>query len=147
MVSNLQEPTELFNRSQQVNRFQKDFDSLFKSSSKKSSPAANHQSNTITGLWIPPINIHEANSQFFVSVNIPGINIRDIEMHIDNGVLSIKAEPKFKHTKELGGYYRSISAQGTFYRRFSLPESADPNQVTTKSRDGVLTITLGKRKI
>jgi HSP20 family protein len=140
MVSNLQEPTELFNRLQQ------DFNSLFKSSAEKSSPAANDQSNTVTGLWVPPINIHEADSQFFVSVNIPGINIRDIEMHIENGILSIKAEPKFKHTKERGGYYRSISSQGTFYRRFSLPESADPNQVTTKNRDGVLTITLGKRK-
>ena len=77
MVSNLQEPTELFNRLQQ------DFNSLFKSSAEKSSPAANDQSNTVTGLWVPPINIHEADSQFFVSVNIPGINIspRTVEIH------------------------------------------------------------------
>ncbi len=141
MVSNLQEPTEL------LSRLQQDFNSLFKASSETPSPAANDQSNAVTGLWIPPINIHEADSQFFVSVNIPRINIRDIEMHIEDGVLSIKAEPKFKHTKERGGYYRSMSSQGTFYRRFSLPESADPNQVTTKSRDGVLTITLAKREM
>jgi len=140
MVSNLQESNEL------LSRLQQDFNNSFQSSSEKPPPAENDHNNVITGLWIPPINIHESDCQFFVSVNISGINIRDIEMHIENGILSIKAELKLKKNIDPGRYNRhcNISNQGGFYRRFRLPETADPNQVTTKIRDGVVTITLGK---
>lgn len=139
MELNIQESTQL------LSRLQQDFNDLFRHPSERSNSVAKNHSTAVSGRWISPINIHQADSQFFVSVNTPGINIRDMEIDIENGILSIKAEPKLKNDRGCANQYPNASARGTFHRRFRLPESADPDQITSKSRDGVLTITLGKR--
>ena len=141
MVSNIQQPTHL------VSRLQQDFNDLFRPFSDKPSPLPNLDDSAVTGQWIPPVNIHQADSQFFISLNIPRFDAKDIELSINDGVLLIHAERKLHPDQYRNGYYRNQSARDSFYRRFSLPEAADPEKLSTKFRDGILTITLARRAI
>jgi len=141
MVSEIQQPTDL------VSRLQQDFNDLFRPFSEKPLPLPNGDSSAVTGQWIPPVNIHQADSQFFISLNIPRIDAKDVQLSIDNGILSIKAERKVHRSQYGNGFYSNESGQVNFYRRFSLPESADPEKISTKFRDGVLTITLARRAV
>jgi len=139
MASDLQQPTQI------LSRFQQDFNDLFRPFSEPPCGFSADDKSAITGEWIPPVNIHEAGSQFFISINTPRMDAKDVELSIENGILSIKAERKLHRNEYRNGYYRNDCGQENFYRRVSLPESADPAKISTKFRDGVLTITLGKR--
>ncbi len=141
MVSEIQQPTHL------MSRLQQDFNDLFRPFAEKPSPPSNTDSSAVTGQWIPPINIHQADSQFFISLNIPRIDAKDVKLSINNGVLSIKAERKLHRSQYRNGFYSNQSGEDNFCRRFSLPESIDPEKISTKFRDGVLTITLGRRAV
>ena len=136
----LRESTQFFSR------FQQDFNNLFRSFSDRPSSFLDEDSNVVTSQWVPSVNIRESDSEFLISVDIPGVNAKDVEVSMDNGILSIKGERKLEKSEDYNGYHRSECAQGSFYRRFSLPDSADPDKIVAKDRDGVLTITLGKRE-
>ena len=136
----LREPAQFFGR------FQQDFNNLFRSFSERPSSFLDEDSNVITSQWVPSVNIRESDSDFLISADIPGVNAKDVEVSMDNGILSIKGERKLEKNEDYNGYHRTECAQGSFYRRFSLPDSADPDKIVAKDRDGVLTITLGKRE-
>jgi HSP20 family protein len=65
---------------------------------------------------------------------------------MENGVLSIKGEREAEKKEEKEGYKRVERSYGSFYRRFSMPESADPNKINAKSKNGVLEITIPKQE-
>ncbi len=95
-----------------------------------------------TSDWAPPVDIIERDDAFVILADVPGINPADIEINMENGVLSIKGERLVNEDRK--GYKRMERARGTFYRRFSLPDTADPERVTARSRFGVLEITIPK---
>ncbi len=95
-----------------------------------------------TSDWAPPVDIIERDNAFVILADVPGINPADIEINMENGVLSIKGERLADENRK--GYKRMERARGTFYRRFSLPDTADPERVTARSRFGVLEITIPK---
>ena len=78
--------------------------------------------------------------------DIPGVDPEDIEVNMENGILSIKGERKSEHTEEKEGYKRIERAYGSFHRRFTLPESADPESIKAKSKHGSLEIVIPKRE-
>ncbi|MGD8379583.1 MAG: Hsp20/alpha crystallin family protein [Gammaproteobacteria bacterium] len=94
--------------------------------------------------WSPAVDIKEEDEQFVVTADIPGVEAKDIEVTMDNGVLSIKGERKAERKEEKKGYRRMERFAGTFYRRFTLPDSADPEKVNATTKQGVLTVTIGK---
>jgi HSP20 family protein len=65
---------------------------------------------------------------------------------MDNGILSIKGERASQSLEEKEGYKRIERVSGAFYRRFSLPDSADAERIEANSKDGVLTIVLPKHE-
>lgn len=109
-----------------MSRLYQDFNEFFRPCAEKPSPLPTRDSSAVTGQWIPPINIHLADRQFFISLNIPRIDVKDVELHIHNRILSIKTERKFHRNQYRNGYYSNESAQEVFYRRFSIPEAAAP---------------------
>ena len=140
MIPVLREPTHL------LDRFQDDFNNLFRSFGDRSLGIRDEDSNVITSQWMPPVDIQEGDNEFVIQADIPGVNRKDIEISMDNGVLSIRGERKREKNEEHNGYYRTECSHGIFHRRFSLPDSADPDKIVAKDKDGVLTITLSKRK-
>ncbi len=99
-----------------------------------------------TAEWAPAVDIKEESDKFVIHADIPGVDPEHIDVSMENGVLTIKGEKKTEATTEKENYKRVERTYGSFYRRFSLPDSADPEGISAKSRHGVLEITLPKRE-
>jgi len=88
----------------------------------------------------------KADSSFHLEVDLPGVKKEDIEIKIEDGVLSVMALRKYKNELTRENYYLCESVFGKFERRFVLPESVDSEKVDAKLTDGRLTIELQKTK-
>ena len=104
-------------------------------------------STVATSNWVPAVDIAENDNHFIIKADVPGVDPKDIEVSMENGVLSIQGERKSEAKEEKEGYTRVERSHGSFYRRFSLPESADPENISAKSNKGVLQIKVGKKEI
>jgi HSP20 family protein len=103
------------------------------------------QSNVVTSQWAPRVDIREEDKRFVIEADIPGVDPKDIEVHMDKGILSIRGERKSEHTVNEGNYTRVERSRGLFHRRFALPDSADPEGISAKGKHGVLEISIPKR--
>ena len=103
------------------------------------------QSSVVTSQWAPRVDIREEARQFVIEADIPGVDPKDIEVHMDKGILSIRGERKSESTVEEGNYTRVERSRGVFHRRFALPDSADPEGIAAKGKHGVLEITIPKK--
>lgn len=104
------------------------------------------QSHVVTSHWRPAVDIKEEADRFVIMADLPGVDPGDIEITMENGVLSIKGERKSEIRDEKEGYKRVERVSGTFYRRFSLPDSADAERIEAKGKDGVLEVSLPKHE-
>jgi HSP20 family protein len=106
----------------------------------------NEDSTIATSAWIPAVDIAENDDHFLVEADLPGVDPKDIEVSMEKGVLTLKGERESEIKEEKEGYSRIERSRGSFYRRFSLPETADSENITAKSNKGVLKITVGKKE-
>ena len=104
------------------------------------------QSHVVTSHWRPAVDIKEEADRFVIMADLPGVDPGDIEITMENGVLSIKGERKAEIRDEKEGYKQVERVSGTFYRRFSLPDSADAERIEAKGKDGVLEVSLPKHE-
>ena len=104
-----------------------------------------NQSNVVTSQWAPRVDIREEDRRFVIDADIPGVDPKDIEIHMDKGILSIRGERKSQQTVEEGNYTRVERSHGVFHRRFALPDSADPEGISATGKHGVLEISIPKR--
>lgn len=104
-------------------------------------------SNLETSQWTPAVDIKEGKEGFKLKVDLPGIDKKNIDISMDNGVLSIQGERADEIKEEGDNYYRVERVSGKFYRRFALPETADADRVQANMAKGVLEITIPKKEI
>ncbi len=104
--------------------------------------------NTLTsGNWTPAVDIAEKDDHFLIEADIPGVDPKNIEVSMENGYLTVKGERESETKDEKEGYSRVERLHGSFYRRFSLPETADSENVSAASNKGVLQIKVGKVEV
>ena len=103
-------------------------------------------STIATSTWTPAVDIAEKGDHFLIEADVPGVDPKDIEISMEGGVLTMKGERESETKEEREGYTRVERSHGSFYRRFSLPQSADPEHISAKSSKGVLQITVGKKE-
>jgi HSP20 family protein len=103
-------------------------------------------SNVVTSRWAPAVDIKEEQNQFVLLADIPGVDPKNIDITMENGVLTVKGERTQENKEERNGFKRVERVNGTFYRRFSLPDSADSENISAKGENGVLTITIPKKE-
>jgi HSP20 family protein len=101
-------------------------------------------SNVVTSHWRPAVDIREEADRYVIEADLPGIDPKDIEITMEQGVLTIKGERASEKEETHEGYRRVERVRGTFYRRFSLPDSADAEHIEAKGKNGVLEIVLPK---
>lgn len=101
--------------------------------------------NVEGGNWLPAVDIREDGSNYLLTVDVPGVDPNDIEVTLEDGVLTIKGERKQESAEENRGYTRRERVYGAFVRRFSLPETVDTDAVTAKGENGVLTVAIPKQ--
>lgn len=94
--------------------------------------------------WAPAVDIVEEKEKFVLRADVPGVDPEDIDVSMDAGVLTVSGERKTETTTAEGGYRRVERATGRFYRRFSLPDTADAEHIAAKSRNGILEVTIPK---
>jgi len=101
-------------------------------------------SHIVTSTWRPAVDIKEEPNRFVILADLPGVDPKDIEITMDKGVLTIKGERVSEKEETREGYRRVERMRGTFYRRFSLPDAADAEQIEAHAKNGVLEIVLPK---
>ena len=100
-----------------------------------------------TANWSPAVDIKETDKAFTLLADIPGVDPEDIEVTMEKGVLTVKGELKSETKTEEENYKRVERRHGVFYRRFSLPDSADSQAIEAQSKNGVLKITIPKQEV
>ena len=95
--------------------------------------------------FAPALDIVENDDAFVVTAEIPGVDPKAVDITLDGRVLSIKGEKADRRTDENGDCKYSERRYGAFERRFSLPETVNAEAVKATSKDGVLTVTIGKK--
>jgi len=106
----------------------------------------NAKADLLNSNWVPAVNIHEDNENYFFDVESPGMDRDDFDVNIENHVLSIKGEKKREEKKKEKNYYREEISYGSFMRSFSLPELADSSKVNAEYDNGVLKLKISKRE-
>lgn len=94
--------------------------------------------------WVPAVDVREEDDKFLIHADIPGVNPKDIDVSVDNGVLTIKGEKKHESSESEKSYKRVERSYGSFFRQFTLPESADFEAISAKSANGVLELIIPK---
>lgn len=94
--------------------------------------------------WSPSVDIREDDDKYVFLADLPGVDPKDIDVTCENGVLSIKGEKKAESVDEKEGYKRVERSRGSFYRRFSLPDTADTDKIMANVKHGVLELTIPK---
>ena len=94
--------------------------------------------------WAIPLDVVEEEDEILVRASIPGVKVDDIDVSIENRVLTIKAETKTEAEHKEGGYLVRERRSGSFLRSLRLPETVDADQAKTSYNDGVLTVNLPK---
>lgn len=102
-------------------------------------------SNVVTAQWTPRVDIVEEGKRFVIHCDIPGVDPKDIEIHMEKGVLSIKGERKVESKTESSKFTRVERVHGVFHRRFALPDSADAEGISASGKNGVLEVVIPKR--
>jgi len=102
-------------------------------------------SSVVTSQWVPRVDVKEEKDRFVLYADLPGIDPDDIDVSMDKGILTIKGERKSETSEQTDRFSRVERHYGSFYRRFSLPDSADAEGIQAHGRNGVLEITIPKR--
>lgn len=102
--------------------------------------------NNPTTEWSPAVDVKETEKEYVIKADVPGVEAKDIDITLEDGVLTIRGERAWSNDQENESYKRVERAYGSFYRRFGLPDTADAEQVQAKSNSGVLEIVIPKQE-
>lgn len=114
------------------------FDSRF--SGRRARPAA-----ATPGEWVPLVDIQEQENQYVINADVPGVDPQDIEVSMENNVLSLRGTRSVEAAAENGVFKRHERPGGGFHRRFIMPETADAEGITAHGKNGVLQVVIPKR--
>jgi HSP20 family protein len=92
----------------------------------------------------PSIDIKETDQGLEVEAELPGVDEKDVQVTLDDNVLTIKGEKKAEKEESKKGYYMSERSYGSFLRSFELPGGIDADKVNASFSKGVLKVTLPK---
>jgi HSP20 family protein len=94
--------------------------------------------------WIPPMDLVETEDDFVLRADLPGMAEGDVNIELEDSVLTVSGERKAEHEERKEGYYRVERASGTFSRSLTLPEGVDPDGVRASFDRGVLEVRIPK---
>ena len=95
--------------------------------------------------WIPAVDVWETPSAFRIDMDIPSVKAEDVDVAIDEGILTVSGERKRAERSEDDHAHRYERHHGVFKRRFRLPDNVDEGNVEAKVVNGVLQLSIGKR--
>ena len=97
------------------------------------------------GTFIPPVDVYEDEHNITLKMEVPGIDQKDIDVRVENNVLTVHGERKFEKEEKQENFQRMERNYGTFTRSFTLPNTVSADQASADYENGVLKIRLAKR--
>lgn len=97
-----------------------------------------------TSQWLPAFDVTESEKEYVVHAELPGVDVKDLDVSLSEGILTVTGEKKHEHEEKEESYHRIERSYGTFSRSFRIPEEIKMRGVDATYKDGVLTITLPK---
>jgi HSP20 family protein len=112
--------------------------SLFRNLNEEESPMT-------TASFVPAVDVYEDEKKVVLKIEIPGIDEKDLDVHVENNTLTVKGERKFEKEEKEANFHRIERSYGSFYRAFSLPTTVDAENVKASYKAGVLQLELQKK--
>jgi HSP20 family protein len=103
------------------------------------------QESLSTGSFVPKVDVYEDEQGIRLKVEVPGVDEKDIDVRLENNLLTIRGERKLENETKEENYHRIERSYGTFTRSFTLPNTVNSEEVKASYDKGILTIHLGKR--
>jgi HSP20 family protein len=123
-----------------ISTLQDQFNRLFNESFRNSG-----EESALT-TWAPAVDIYETPNELVVKADLPDVNEKNIDVRVENNLLTIRGERKFEKSVSEENFLRVERTYGAFSRSFSLPNTLNAEAIGAEYRNGVLTVTLPKRE-
>ncbi len=95
--------------------------------------------------WNPAVDIHETSNELRLDVELPGMREEDIQIEVENGMLTVRGEKSAERKEDDEGRYHLVErTYGSFFRSFQLPQGVDEKQIQANFDSGVLQISIPK---
>ena len=98
------------------------------------------------GSWAPAVDIFEHEGDLVLKAELPGVDPKDVDVHVENNVLTLRGERKLESEVKREQYHRVERAYGSFSRSFTLPNVVDTDKIKAEYKDGVLRLVLPKKE-
>src|SRR5437899_10876111 len=96
--------------------------------------------------WAPAVDIFETEHQLVVKADLPDVNPQDLDIRVENNILTIRGERKFEKEVNEENYLRVERSYGSFARSFTLANTVNPDAIKAEYQNGVLTLSIPKRE-
>ncbi len=96
--------------------------------------------------WSPAVDIYETENELVLKADLPDVDLKDIDVRVENQTLTISGERKFESEDSGKGYHRIERSYGSFTRSFAVPNTFDTDKISAGFKNGVLTVTLPKKE-
>jgi HSP20 family protein len=107
--------------------------------------AGRRAENSNLTAWAPAVDIYETENELVIKADLPDINEKDLDVRVENNMLTIRGERKFEQKVNEDSYLRIERTYGSFSRSFSLPNTVNTESIHAEYKNGVLTVQLPKR--
>jgi HSP20 family protein len=94
--------------------------------------------------WTPAVDIFETDNAIVLKAELPGLRTEDIDIEVDENVLTLRGERRFDDKVDEGRYYRLERAYGHFQRSLTLPQGVKADEISASFENGVLTVRVPK---
>jgi len=99
----------------------------------------------MTWAKMPAVDVVESEKAYEITADLPGMDEKNIEVKITDGVMTIKGEKQEEKEEKKKDYYLQERGFGSFQRSFELPDTVDPDKIEASFKKGVLTVTIPKK--
>jgi HSP20 family protein len=96
--------------------------------------------------WVPAVDIYENEHELTVKADLPDVDAKDLDIRVENNILTIRGERKFEKKQSEGNYLRVERSYGSFARSFSLANTVNAEAIKADYQNGVLTLSIPKRE-
>jgi len=96
--------------------------------------------------WSPAVDIYETENELVLKADLPDVDLKDIDVRVENQTLTISGERKFEQDQTGKGYHRIERSYGSFVRSFAVPNTFDTEHIAADFKNGVLSVTLPKKE-
>jgi HSP20 family protein len=108
------------------------------------SPTPRNGVRTSLRRWIPAMDIVETDDHYVLRADLPGLSEKDVNIELDDNVLTISGQRSTEHEQTKNGYRRVERSYGSFSRAVALPEGVDADGIEAHFDKGVLEVTVAK---